>query len=69
MLNEYKTIATILEVKVKLVKKTLHQKLRDMHIENVFEGYDCSTSDENTIIKKLKYVNQLKKDLSSCSVV
>ena len=40
-----------------------------MHIENVFEGYDCSTSDENTIIKKLKYVNQLKKDLSSCSVV
>ena len=40
-----------------------------MHIENVIEGYYCSTSDENTVIRKLKYANQLKKDLTSPAVV
>ena len=69
LLNQYKTIAAILEVKVELLEKTLHQKLKNIHIEKVIEGYDCSTSDENIIIRKLKYANQLKKDLSSPSVV
>ena len=68
-LNEYKTIVAILEVKVKLLKETLHQKLKNIHIEKVIEGYNCSTSYENTIIRKLKYANQIKKDLSSSSVV
>ena len=68
LLNQYKTIAALLEVKVKLLEETLHQKLKNIHIEKVIEGYDCSTSDENTIIRKLKYANQLKKDLSSSSV-
>ena len=67
MLNEYKTIAAILEVKVKLLEETLHQKLKKIHIEKVVEGDDCSTSDEKIIIRKLKYANQLKKDLSSSS--
>ena len=69
MLNEYKTIAVILEVTVKLLEETLHRKLRNIHIEKVIEGYDCSTNDENTVIRKLKYANQLKKDLSSSSAV
>ena len=69
LLNEYKTIAAILEVKVKLLEETLHQKLKNIHIEKVIEGYNCSTSYENTIIRKLKYANQIKKDLSSSSVV
>ena len=67
LLNEYKTIAAILEIKVKLLEKTLHQKLRKIHIEKVIEGDDCSTSDEKTILKKLKYANQLNNDLSSSS--
>ena len=69
MLNEYKNIAAILEVKLKLLEETLHQKLRNIHIEKVIEGYDCSTSDENTMIRKVKYANQLRKDLNSSSVV
>ena len=69
LLNQYKTIAAILEVKAKLLEETLHQKLRNIHIEKVIEGYDCSTSNENTIIRKLKYANQLKKDLSTSSPV
>ena len=68
MLNEYKTIIAIPEVKVKLLEETLHQKLRNLHIKEIIEGYDCSTSGENTIIRKPKYENQLKKDLSSSSV-
>ena len=63
MLNECKTIAAILEVK----EETLHQKLKKIYIEKVIEGDDCSASDEKTIIRKLKYANQLKKDLSSSS--
>ena len=69
MLSEYKTIAAILEVKLKLLEQTLHQKLRNIHIEKVIEGYVCNTSDKNTIIRELKYANQLGKDLSSSSVV
>ena len=69
MLNEYKNIAGILEVKVKLLEETLHQKPKNIHTEKVIEGYDCSTSDENTVIRKLKYVNHIKKDFSSSSVV
>ena len=67
LLNEYKTIAAILEVKVKLLEETLHQKLKNIHIEKVIEGYDCSTTDENTIIRKLKCANQIKiKQLFCC---
>ena len=69
MLNEYKAIAAILEVKLELIEQTLHQKLRNIHIEKVIESYDCNTIDENTIIRELKYANQLGKDLSSSSVV
>ena len=69
LLNELKTIAAILEVKVKLLEETLYQKLRNIHFENFFEGYDCSASDENTFIRELKYAKQLKKDLRSSSVV
>ena len=53
---------------MKLLEETLHQKLRNLHIKKIIEGYDCSTSGENTIIRKPKYENQLKKDLSSSSV-
>ena len=59
----------MLEVKVKLLEETLHQKLKNIHIENVIEGYDCSTSDENTVIRKLKYANHIKNDFRSSSVV
>ena len=69
MLNEYKTIAAILEVKLELLEQILHQKRRNIHIEKAIEGYDCNTSNENTIIRELKYANQLGKDLSSSSVV
>ena len=65
MLNEYRIIVVTLQVKVKLLEETLHQKLQKIHIEKVIEGDDCSTSDENTILRKLKYVHQLKKDLNS----
>ena len=44
LLNEYKTIAATLEVKVKLLEKNLHQKLKKIHIEKVTESDDCSTS-------------------------
>ena len=54
---------------MKLLEETLHQKLRNIYFEKLIEGYDCSTSDENAIIKKTKVCNQLKKDLSSSSVV
>ena len=64
LLNEYKTIASI-QVKVKLLEETLHQKLKKIHIEKIIEGDDCSTSDEKTVIRKLKYVSQLTKDLDS----
>ena len=60
-------MGAILEVEVKLLEETLHQKLKKIHIEKVVEGDDCSTSDEKIIIRKLKYANQLKKDLSSSS--
>ena len=66
-LNEYKTVAAILEVKVKLLEETLHQKLKTIHIEKVVESDDCSISNEKIIIRKLKHGNQLKKDLSSSS--
>ena len=69
LLNELKTIAAILEVKVKLLEEALYQKLRNIHFEKFFEGYDCSTSDENTFIREVKYAKQLKKDLSGSSVV
>ena len=69
LLNELKTIAAILEVKVKLLEETLYQKLRNIHFEKIFKAYDCSTSDENTFVRELKYAKQLKKDLSSSSVV
>ena len=65
LLNECKSIAATLQVKVELLEEILHQKLSKIHIEKVIEGDDCSTSDEKTIIRKLKYVNQLKKDLNS----
>ena len=35
LINELKTIAAILEVKVKLLEETLYQKLRNIHIEKV----------------------------------
>ena len=57
LLDELKAIAAILEIKVKLLKKLC---IRNIHIENFFEGYDCSTSDENTFLRELKYANQLK---------
>ena len=62
-----KTIAATLEVKVKLLEETLYQKLKKMRIEKVIEGDDCSTSEEKIIIRKLKYANQLKTNLSSSS--
>ena len=65
LLNEYKNTAPILELKVKLLEETLYQKLKKIHIEKFIEGDDCSTSAEKTIIRKLKYANQLKKYLSS----
>ena len=52
-----------------MLEETLHYKLRNVHIENVIEDDDCSTSDGNTIIRKLKYANQLKKYLTSSSAV
>ena len=67
LLNKYETIAAILEVKVKLLEETLHQKLKKIHIEKVIEGDDYSTSDEKTILRKVKYANQLKKDLGNSS--
>ena len=54
---------------MKPLEEALHQKLSNRHIEKVIEGYGCTTSDENTIIRELKYANQLKKDVSSSSVV
>ena len=35
LLNEYRAIASILQVKVKLVEEILNQKLRKIHIEKV----------------------------------
>ena len=46
LLNELKTIAAILEVKVKLLEETLYQKIRNIHFEKIFKACDCSTSDE-----------------------
>ena len=54
---------------MKLLEETLYQKLRNIHCEIFFEGYGFSTSNENTFIRELKYAKQLKKDLSSSSVV
>ena len=67
LLNELKTIAAILEVKVKLLEETLYQKLRNIHIEKVMTVAQAMKI--HLYIRELKYANQLKKDLSSSSAV
>ena len=59
MLNKYKIMVTILEVKVKLLEEALHQKLKKIQIEKIIEGDNSSTSD--------KVCQSINKHLSSSS--